>query len=407
MRKKKVGVERRRVSMLNRIFGYYVLSIPRSSCEDFLNLCLRYGFEYYDLKIDQEEQRVSFCVRSFEYRRLLTACRIWQIRVKKVDFYGLPALVLRYRGRWGILFGAILSLALFFISQSVIWRIDVIGNDRLTNEQIIDVLAENGLAVGNKISNINTDSIEQRVMINDDDVAWIAINISGTVARVEVREVIDTEIKDKNTKPANIVSMYDAQIVSLEVYSGFVCVKEGDFVRQGQLIVSGIYKTGKAPIRYLRASGRVLARVVRTFEVEIPLIQQKKVPTGEQFEQKILNFFGKSIKLFTNYRNLPSSCDIINYLYTVNPLSLGELPISVETVTYLPYTIQDIEISESEAMEQAYALLQEKINSEMPSAQILRKKLQGDIVDGKYVLRCEIVAICDIAKQIEFDVLER
>ena len=117
------------------------------------------------------------------------------------------------------------------------------------------------------------------------------------------------------------------------------------------------------------------------------------------------DFFGKSIKLFVNYRNLPISYDIINYVYTLNPFSLGELPISLSVEEFLPYEMQEIEISEEEAIEQSYDALRAKIDSEMPDAQILKKSLYGEIVDGKYVLKCTLTAICNIAKQIEFEVV--
>ena len=64
----------------------------------------------------------------------------------------------------------------------------------------------------------------------------------------------------------------------------------------------------------------------------------------------------------------------------------------------------EIEISEEEAMEQAYEVLYQKINAKLPQAQILKKTLQGEIVDGKYVLKCTVTAICNIAKQVEFEV---
>ncbi len=395
----------KRASFISWIFGYYVLEIPRAYLEDFLNVCLRYGFTYYEIKIDDETKRAYLRVPSVEKNRILTACRVWQIRVKVKSRHGLAQYLSRYRGRWGLLVGGLLSLALFFLSQSVIWRIDVIGNERLSSEQIIACLAEHGMSVGDFIGKLNTDSIEQRVMIDNDDVAWMSINISGTVASVEIREVIDTEIKEKNTHPANIVALYDAQIVSLEVYSGFMSVKEGDFVRAGELLVSGVYKTEKAPVRYSRAFARVWGRVSHTIEVEIPIKQTKKVPTGEKITKKTLVFFGKPINFFLNYRNLPSSYDIINYVYTFDPFSLGELPISLSVDEYVGYEMCEVEISESEAMEQAYEELRKRIDAELPDAQILKKTLHGEFANGKYILRCDIIAICDIAKQVEFDVM--
>ena len=309
-------MQKKKVSFLLRFLGYCVIEIPLFAKENFLNLCIRYGFNYYKIELDEEAKKMYVTLSATEYKKILTACRVWEIRTKIISRGGLPNVLLRYRKRWGIAAGLVLSVLLFLASQSVIWRIDVTGNERLSKERIMDSLLQNGLYIGGRISKIDTDFIEHRIMINDDEVAWISINIVGTVARVEVKEVIDTEIKQESTKPSNLISKFDAQIVSLEILSGFINVKEGDFVRRGELLASGIYESEKAPIRYSRASGKVFGRVTQEFKVEIPLLQVKKVLTGEIITKKKLIFFGKSIKFFINYRNLPTSYDIINYVYT-------------------------------------------------------------------------------------------
>ena len=397
-------MQKKKVSLLLRFLGYCVIEIPLFAKENFLNLCMRYGFNYYDIVIDKESNKLFVTISSTQCKRILTACRVWEIRTKIISRGGLPSILVRYRKRWGIAVGVALSILLFLAAQSVIWRIDITGNERLSYEQIVDSLMQNGLYVGGKISRIDTDYIEHKVMINDDDIAWISIKFVGTVARVEVKEVIDTDIEEKSTKPSNLISQFDAQIVSLEILSGFINVKEGDFVRKGELLASGIYESTKAPIRYLRASGRVFGRVTKEFLVEIPLSQEKKVLNGEKITKKTLNFFGKSINFFRNYRNLPISYDIINYVYTFNPFSLGELPISLSVDEYYGYEMVEVEISEEEAINQAYELLRARIDEELPEAQILKKSLQGEIVDGKYVLKCTVTAICNIAKQVEFEV---
>ena len=393
-----------RVSKFSRAFGYHTIVIPRMQCEQFFNLCIRYGLTYLDVRIDEEKKTVYIDVPSSQFKRIMTGCRMWQIRAKDEGAHGLPKRLSAYRHRWGLIAGVCVSILLFFLSQSVVWRIDVTGNERLSEREIIESLEENGIGVGDFIKKLDTDSIEQRVMINNDDIAWISVNISGNVAHVEVREVIDTEIREKETNPANLVSKFDAQIVSLEVYTGFPSVKEGDFVRAGELIASGIYNSEKGPIRYSRASGKVYGRVTESFRIEISLFQTKKVPTGEKISKKSLIFFGKSINFFTNYRNLPTSYDIINYVYTFNPFSLGELPVSISVDEYYAYEMREIELSENEAMEQAYEELRKRIDEELPEAQILKKTLHGEVVDGKYVLKCTVTAICNIAKQVEFEV---
>ena len=395
----------KKVSLFYRIIGYYTASLSRQQLEQFLDLCARYGFLYINVRVDEEQKRAFVDLPSYQYKRIMTACRVWQIRIKNEGRHTLPAFLSKYRKRWGLIAGICVSVAIFCLAQSVIWRIDVSGNERLSKEEIIEALAKNGMEIGDFIKRIDVNSIEHRVMINDDDIAWISINIVGTVAIVEVIEKIDTDIKKKETNPANLVSCFDAQIVAIEVYTGFTVIKEGDFVRAGDLLASGIYESEKAPLRYTHASGKVYGRVTQTFLIEIPLIQNKKVPTGEKITKKTLIFFGKPIKFFTNYRNLPISYDIINYVYTFDPFSLGELPISLSVDEYYEYEMVEMEISEEEAMNEAYELLYQNIDARLPEAQILKKTLQGEIVDGKYVLKCTVTAICNIAKQVEFEVL--
>ena len=116
---------------------------------------------------------------------------------------------------------------------------------------------------------------------------------------------------------------------------------------------------------------------------------------------------GTKIYDFYNFCPLTVSpiSDIINYVYTFNPFSLGELPISLSVDEYYAYEMVEVEITDDEAMEQAYESLRLMIDDTLPDAQILRKSIQGEFVDGKYVLKCTITAICDIAKQVEFEVL--
>ena len=397
-------LKRKREGLFKKILGYHRMLIPRSYCEQFLNLCMRYGFFYYDILIDKEQSQVYIDIPLSQRKNVVSACHAWQIRISDGRSYGLPVRIWSCRKRWGLIAGACVSIAIFCLAQGVVWRIDVAGNKRLSKEEIVETLNQNGLSVGNIIKKLDANSLEQRVMINDDDIAWISINIVGTVARVEVIERIDTDIKEKEANPANLVSRFDAQIVSIEVYTGFTCIKEGDFVRSGDLLASGIYESEKAPLRYTRASGSVYGRITQTFEIEIPLVQSQKALTGKKVSKKTLIFFGKPIKFFTNYRNLPITYDIMNYVYTFNPFSLGELPISLSVDEYYEYEMVEIEISEEEAMEQAYEVLYQKINAKLPQAQILKKTLQGEIVDGKYVLKCTVTAICNIAKQVEFEV---
>jgi hypothetical protein len=65
-------------------------------------------------------------------------------------------------------------------------RVD--GNRELSDAEVIAELNASGLSLGKVRSKLDTDSIQNRVMISSDKISWISVNIIGTVAQVEIRE---------------------------------------------------------------------------------------------------------------------------------------------------------------------------------------------------------------------------
>lgn len=386
------------------LFGYWELEIAFSDATEFMNICQRYGFVYRGFAHDRERDSASFTCASSTAKQLMAACRARGVEIRVISKRGAPYLIYKYRARAGLFVGLLISILIFALSQSVLWKIEVVGNERLSEDEVIAELRGGGLFVGCQLGEIATDSIENRVLLASDDISWLSVNMSGTVARVEIREVIDTEIKDKETLPANLIATRDGQISALEVYSGFLCVKEGDYVREGDLLVSGIYDSTQGALRYTRASGSVFAKTVRTFTVEIPLSRQIKVYSDGYIEKKTLNFFGKSIKLFINSGNESVSCDIINYEYKFDPVGLGALPVSVLVERIYPYTYETAEISAARAEELAYYELRALLEKEIPYAELLKKTVRGELTEDSFVLSCTVVCIEDIAKISEFEI---
>ncbi len=382
--------------------GYYIISIPLEKCTLFLNLCMRYGFVYYDFKIC--DGRAYFTCSSFRAGRLLSACEAYGIESKTESARGLFAVLYRYRMRAGLFVGFILAVAVITLSRGVLWSINVSGNERLSEADVIAELQKNGFSVSGKLRSFDIDEIENRVLISSDDISWIAINMSGTVANVEIRETLETKREEVSRKPANLVAKYDGEIVEVQAYTGFVCVKAGDTVRSGDLLVSGLYDSKIYPYRYTRASGKIFAKTMHTFCIEIPLEIEEKVYSEDTKQKKTLNFFGKSIKLFINYGKSDTSCDIMNYEYHLDPFGLGRLPVSISTVEERPYVIEKREIGENEACELAFSSLEEKISAELGSAQLLKKTISTEIKDGKYILNCTVWCIEDIAQISEFEI---
>jgi similar to stage IV sporulation protein len=286
----------------------------------------------------------------------------------------------------------------------VIWDVRIDGERRLTEQEVREVLRECGLERGTLISSIDAGVLENRVMIFSDDIAWISVNVIGTVAEVEIRELEFTERDEEIGNASNIVASHCGKIVGFENISGSIVVEIGEEVAEGQLLISGIYGDEENGFRYTNPKGRVLAEVERSFEIEVPRVETKKSYKEGVKCEKYLIFFKKRIKFFSNYRNLPPTCDKIDIEEFLLAPSGKELPIGIFETRYLEYEY----VSEARDDETLSRIAKQRLDavilSELADAEILRKNIEYELYEDKIVLQCKIKCIVDIAKRQEIGI---
>ena len=385
------------------IGGYWLLRADREDAAQIMNICQRYGFIYRDLVF--EGDCILFKCSLATASRLRERCGEAGVGIESVRAYGVPSLFMRYRRRYGVFAGLLLFAAIIFFSGRVIWDIRIDGNERLSEEEVIGALRECGMSVGDLRREVDTASVENRVMIASDDISWMSINIIGTVAEVEIRESEVVPDEGESYAASNIVAARDGYIELFEDVRGKIVLEIGDYVREGELIVSGLYDSKTAGIRYTNARGRVLARVEREFCAEIPLKYDKKVYTGRTFTEKYLIFFEKEIKFYGNSGNSYESCDTIDTVEYLDIFSAGELPVGIRTVKHLEYTYESREREPDEALALAEYRLDIEMRGELRESELLRKRAVCEYTDDACILRYRVECIEDIAriKKIEIE----
>lgn len=372
---------------------------------DIFNICARHGIVYRNQSSTDKE--ISFECSLPATKKLSRICSERGITLDTTE-HGIPRLFVKYRRRYGIYAGLLISLMLFFMSGRIIWDIRIEGDlERLTKSEVISELNRCGLKVGMPRRKLNTGEVETRVIVYSDDISWISINVFGTVAHVEIREAEPTPEKENFYDAANLVATHDGVIEGFEDLKGNIQVRIGDFVREGELLVSGIYDSKALGFIYKCSSGKVFARVRSDYEVSVTLKYAEKRYTGKEFVEKYLVFFDKEIKIYTNFGKKSPKCDIIDTVNYADPIGKGELPVGIRTVRYAEYEYVNTERSPEEAISLAYNKLRAK-EAELGVSDVISKELSGsfETVDGKevYVLRCSAVSVMNIAKQVKIEV---
>ena len=387
------------MSLFELLFGKCVVSTQHKNAAKLLNICMKLETAYTNPKFSDGTFSIECGKSAFD--RIAKACENRGVVIERSYYGGLPMLAAKYKNRLGLLVGAVLAAAMVLLSLNVVWRVDVSGNESVSCTEVETLLAENGFGVGSFISSADLTLIENRIMKSDPRIAWISVNMNGTVANVEIRESRKGESRPKNA--ADLIAVRDGKIERIESFDGKCVVKVGDVVRAGDLLVSGIYSNENGDYRTTRAEGEIFARVLREFSIEVPFEITEKVYTGRKYSEIYINFFKKYIKVFANTGKMPPTCDIIYKNGELGLPSFADIPVGYLKTEYLEYVERAVTLSEEEAMERAFALLDGELGAFSEKAELLTKNIEFEISESAYILRCSVVCIENIAMTREID----
>ena len=318
--------------------------------------------------------------------------------------YGLPFLIHRYRKRLGILIGVLFFALFLTVMQQFIWVIRVEGNEQIDSRILTNALADLGVHRGSFKGRIDAGVLREELVIRVDGLAWAALNIRGTTATLLVRERVRPPEKIDTDVPANVVAARDGQIKRLEVTDGRSLLRVGDTVREGEIIVSGVNEDRWGMTHLVRANARVIAHIPESLKIEVPLVQEEYVLTGEIKKRRYLELFGVRLPLFL-YRGLEGDYKLERI--TRSPKLFGlELPFLITRENYLFYETRLEEISPESALRIAERALRRQ-ETENWGDTILSADRSAEVVDGVLCLTGRYLIEQDIARQVEIPVFDK
>lgn len=346
------------------------------------------------------DKTLSFTVPLYESRRLLRLLSAHSFSVKSVEYGGLPPYLWQLRCRVGLLLGLAAAIAITLAGSRLIWQIRVVGCESVGQEEVLALLAKEGVEVGSYIPPIDAIATAQKLPLQDRRLAFVAINIIGTHCEVQVTEASFPDTNATDDRPSSLVAMYGGLIERIELYDGQATVKPGEAVLPGQVLLSGLCELEEGRYRLTAARGKVFAKIRQSFLVEVPLSQSVLQPNGESSVKKSLIFFKKSIKLFETSSILTSTYDTI---ISKDALTLPgglTLPIAIATEHTVGYTETAITRSPAEAERIAGERMAKLVSESLSEAEILSITRSVEQREDRVVLTWQVYCIMDIAKSV-------
>lgn len=194
--------------------------------------------------------------------------------------------------------GAFLLGALIFYQSLFIAEITIGGYSSISETELRQTLTEAGVYEGARKKGIYEDA-KALLYEKYDKITWISIYERGRRLEVDIAEsgeFLEENIPDK--RPVNIVAAKSGMIETILPLKGSAKVQKGDYVNEGDILISGRYKYQSSDYSkgdnfftmYSHADGQVTARVPEYMTYYFEKNRRIKEPTGRFFVGIYLKF---------------------------------------------------------------------------------------------------------------------
>ena len=378
--------------LVNLIEGEVTGRVESGFPERVLNLCAEYGIVFWNLDWESPVA-FTFTMTRRDWKRLRRLSKRIDCDMSAVGWKGTPFFLGRVRYRYGlwITFGACL-LALFW-SSFFIWDFEIEGNENISQQEILRALEKNGIGFGTYGFSVDSSELRNYMLLEIPELSYIAVNVKGCRAYVQVRErVAAPEIIDKK-KPGNTIAKKDALVTAVQPWDGEKQVLPGTTVKEGQLLISGVVQNNYSGVRYLRGMGKVYGRTWYQLECRIPLTVRKKTYTGAEKTRRALVIGKNRINLYFSSSILGDTCDkITNWDKWELPGGMA-LPVKMVTERLRYYTVEEAPRQKEAALALAQGVLEERLAGYVEDGDILSKEITskkaGDLLVVTLLAECE------------------
>ncbi len=387
---------------MKRLFSKIQVTIRKKHITRALNLILNENVTYLCSSIVKNGD-LQIVIYSSKFNRLKNLFYENNIDFEFSKEVGLLANIKRNYHRLGLVFGAIFLIVMIFISSKFVWTINIQGNKKLSDEQILNELEKANFSLGSYIPKIDYKTLHNKVLLNSEEISWISVNITGSVANVLIRESLSEQSKDKKIY-SNVVAKCDGQIALINVVEGKKQISIGDVVKKGDLLISGVLNSSAQGVRYVNAKGSVKAYVNKSISIYLPYTTTEKSYTKEVNSAISYSLFNNIIFFSKKYNKNSEFCDTIEKTEQVKLFNKIKLPIYRNETRFYEYEYNEVNYTKEQVIDKAFKELRQKLDVELKSAELVSKNIITNFDEEGFYVECNLYCLEDITSSIEFEI---
>jgi similar to stage IV sporulation protein len=234
------------------------------------------------------------------------------------------------------------------------------------------------------------------------DLAWIAVNVTGSHAAVLVRERIPKpDILDENL-PMMVCAVKPGIISKMSVLEGEYASRPGDTVEPGDVLVTGIMNSIASGKRTVHAMAEVYARTWYDLSAQMTLDMAQKSYTGEKQVKRAVIIAGNRINFYFN-----GGISFLHYdkMTSENALRLptgNVLPLTFVTEEYKEYKETPAQMPLLDAQKILQQRLMDRLRLAIGTGEVVTTDYETSVKNGVITVTLHAECLEQIAKERPF-----
>ena len=298
-----------------------------------------------------------------------------------VRYYGKKFIINFVKINKYMIISVIISLMLLRLLTNTIFEININTNDDKLKNEILSSLKDNDIDIYKRKKSFN-ELIEIKNNIlnsNKDILEWIEIVEKGCTYNINITKRVKKIDNDNTLIPSDIVASKDGLIKYITNYNGTKLKDINDYVKKGDVLISGDIIKNDEVVDIVTAKGDVYAEVWYTVKVDIPYNYIEYTDTLKRVNHYYLDIFGKKITLLGKYdskNTISSKKLILNKPYLLFKLYKEEKKI---------YQYKEYKITKEEAYIEALKRSEKQIKNKLKDNEYIISKntLKKDVFRSK------------------------
>lgn len=277
------------------MINYFWIEIKGKNPKKFLMELIKQKICIETVKYKQKS--IYLKVSYNEYQKIKKIKTIYEINIiKTCGKQRVINIIKKYKTQ---IISFILSIVLCIILSKLILVINIDTENKQIKQIIKDTLTENDITLYSKQKSYKElNKISKKIKQNNiNKIEWVELSRKGTILNIKVIErVVNDNTKDNNYK--DIVASKNGYIKKIYSRKGQLLKNIDDYVKKGDIIISGNIYRNEEVIEKVKAEGRVYAEVWYIIKLNENLTHQKLEKEKEGTKRLILKTNNKEITLF-------------------------------------------------------------------------------------------------------------